>query len=472
VTAEARQSIREVAQGIRSGSLSAVEVMTRCLDASDRLAGPLNAFASRNSRDRLMSQAIDVDRRRKNGDALRPLDGIPIAVKDVFFTTDLPTTASSKAFAGFHPGEDGFAVGKLRAAGALVVGKSQTHELAYGPTTANEYAGPSRNPWNLAHVPGGSSGGSAIAVATGMCLGATGSDTGGSIRTPSAFCGVSGLKPTYGLVSRSGIFSLSWSLDHAGAIAGSADDLAFLLQAMAGFDPNDPGSVEFAVPDYVAGVGHAPRALRVGVPKEHYFDVLDPEVSQAFDASLDVLRDCGWAIDEVSIPHLEHGLGAELAILGAEAAAYHRDLMQRQAEDISNNVRRELDAGMMILATDYLLGQRVRRLIVDDFAAAFAKVDLLVTPTTPIPAPRIGRTEIEIGGKTYSALGAIWRNVYPTNLTGSPTLCVPCGFSEAGLPISLQMIGRNFAELTLLKAGHCFQSATNWHKCMPTESGS
>lgn len=221
-----------------------------------------------------------------------------------------------------------------------------------------------------------------------------------------------------------------------------------------------------------AGVGHAPRALRVGVPKEHYFDVLDPEVSQVFDAALDVLRDCGWAFDEVSIPHLEHGLGAELAILGAEAAAYHRDLMQRQAEDISNNVRRELDAGMMILATDYLLGQRVRRLIVDDFAAAFAKVDLLVTPTTPIPAPRIGRTEIEIGGKTHSALGAIWRNVYPTNLTGSPTLCVPCGFSEAGLPISLQMIGRNFAELTLLKAGHCFQSATNWHKCMPTESGS
>ena len=198
--------------------------------------------------------------------------------------------------------------------------------------------------------------------------------------------------------------------------------------------------------------------------------MLDPEVRQAFNAALGVLEDLGWSIEEVSIPHLDYGLGAELAILGAEASAYHRDVMRRQAEDISNNVRRELDAGMAILATDYLLGQRVRRLLVDDFAAAFAKVDFIMTPTTPIPALRIGQTEIELGGKMHSALGAIWRNVYPTNLTGSPTLCVPCGFSRAGLPIGLQMIGRNFAELALLQAGRDFQSATNWHKCMPAAS--
>jgi aspartyl-tRNA(Asn)/glutamyl-tRNA(Gln) amidotransferase subunit A len=468
MTAPIAIGIRDAADAMQSGSLTAVELMMQCLDTADRLAAALNVFAARNDRDQLLVQAAEIDRRRRTGENLGLLAGIPLALKDIYLSRDLPTTASSKVFAGHSTGEDGFAVAKLRAAGALIVGKTQTHEFAYGPTTANEYAGPSRNPWNPEHVPGGSSGGSAIAVATGMCLGATASDTGGSIRHPSAFCGVTGLKPTYGRVSRRGIFSLSWSLDHAGPIARSVDDVAFLLQVMAGYDPQDPGSIDTPVPDYVAGVGNAPEALRVGIPKEHYFDVLDPEVGAAFDGSLKVFEDLGWSIEEVSLPHLRYGLGAELAILSAEATAYHRETMRLRADDVSANVRKELDSGAVVLATDYLLGQRVRRVISEEFAAVLRQVELLATPTIPIPAPRIGQSTVEIGGKSYPALDAIWRNAFQTNLTGSPSLCLPCGFTEAGLPVSLQLIGRNFDELALLQAGAALQAVTEWHQQTPT----
>jgi aspartyl-tRNA(Asn)/glutamyl-tRNA(Gln) amidotransferase subunit A len=441
--------------------------MTACLDRTDLFDRTLNVFAARNDRDSLLEQADAVDAGRKVGQGLGLLAGIPIAVKDIYFTKDLPTTASSKVLAGHRTNDDASTVAKLRAAGALVIGKAHTHEFAYGPTTANEYAGPSRNPWNPEHVPGGSSGGSAIAVATGMCLGATASDTGGSIRHPSAFCGVSGLKPTYGLVSRRGILPLSWSLDHAGPIARSVDDLAFLLAVMAGFDPEDPGSVEVTIPDYVGRVQDAPAALRIGVPREHFFDVVDPEVRQAFDAALDVFRSFNWTVEEVSVPHVKYALGAELAILSAEASEYHRRTMRARAADVSPNVRKELDAGMVVLATDYLLGQRVRRVIAEEFAAVLRSVDILVTPTIPIVAPLIGQEQIDISGTSHPALDAIWRNVYPTNLTGSPTLSIPCGFSRTGLPIGLQLIGRNFGELPLLQAANLFQNKTDWHKHVP-----
>ncbi len=459
--------IRAAREAMDRGMLTAVELATRCLDAADRLDEKLNAFAARADRKDLLDQAARIDRERRAGAAPGFLAGIPVAAKDIYGTVDFPTTASSKVLAGHRTGADAFSVARLRDCGALIVGKTQTHELAYGPTTSNEYAGPSRNPWNTDHVPGGSSGGSGIAVATGMCLGATGSDTGGSIRHPSAFCGVSGLKPTYGLVSRRGIFPLSWSLDHAGPMARSVDDLAFLLQAMAGHDPDDPGSVEVAIPDYVGGIGEAPGNLRIGIPKEHYFDVLDGDVRQSFDASMEALQKQGASIHEVRMPHLKYALGAELAILSAEASAYHRPTMQRRAEDISPNVRKELDAGMVVLATDYLLGQRVRRIIAEEFASALREVDVLATPTIPIPAPRIDQAEVEIEGRTLSVLDAIWRNAYPTNLTGSPTLCLPNGFSRSGLPLSLQLIGRNFDEMTLLRLGHRFQSETDWHQRHP-----
>jgi aspartyl-tRNA(Asn)/glutamyl-tRNA(Gln) amidotransferase subunit A len=460
-------TIREARDGIRSGALNASELMEACLSAADRLDNKLNVFVTRVDREVLLQQAADVDSQRKAGIELGPLAGIPIALKDIYFTSDLPTTASSKVLAGYRTNEDAFTVTKLRQSGALIVGKAQTHEFAYGPTTVNEFAGPSRNPWNPDHVPGGSSGGSAIAVATGMCLGATGSDTGGSIRHPSAFCGVTGLKPTYGLISRRGIFPLSWSLDHAGPITRTVDDAAFMLQVMAGFDALDPGSTEVLIPDYVAGVGQAPVSLRVGIPREHFLDLVDGEVRDAFDASLRTLESFGWRIEEVSIPHLHYSLGAELAIISAEASSYHRQMMRVHAEDVSSDIRKELDSGMVLLATDYLLGQRVRRIIAEEFRLAFQKVDVLATPTIPIPAPRIDQSDIHIAGQTISVLSAIWRNTYPANLTGSPALCMPCGFTEGRLPISLQLIGRNFEELTLLQVGHRFQLETDWHSRTP-----
>ncbi len=467
MTVAAPLGIRAAAAAMRAGDLKAVDLMAACLAAADRLGDTLNVFATRADADALLAQAAEIDRRLAAGDDPGPLAGIPIGVKDIFFTRDLPTTASSKAFAGFSPGRDGEAVARLRAAGALFVGKTHTHELAFGPTTANEYAGASRNPWNPDHVPGGSSGGSAIAVATGMCLGATASDTGGSIRHPAAFCGLTGLKPTYGRVSRRGAFSLAWSLDHVGPIARSADDVAHLLQVMAGHDPDDGASADRPVPDYVSGIVEPAGRLRIGIPREHYFDVIDPDMRAAFDAAIATLEGLGWSVEDVSLPRIRYALGAELAILSAEAASFHRRAIRQRGNDISPNVRREIDTGETILATDYLLGQRARRLIADDFAAALSKVDLLATPTIPIPAPRIGQTEVELDGASFSALDAIWRNAFQTNLTGSPSLCVPCGFSRGGLPLSLQLVGRNFDELTVLRAGHAFQAATDWHTRVP-----
>lgn len=459
--------IREARAAIASGALSAGELLAQCLAAVDRSAERLNVFASLQDREALAAQARAVDARRRAGDELKLLDGIPVGLKDIYLSEDLPTTASSKVLAGHHPRRDAATVAALREAGAIFVGKTHTHEFAYGPTNANEYAGPSRNPWDPDRVPGGSSGGSAIAVATGMCLAATATDTGGSIRHPAAFCGVTGLKPTYGRVSRRGILPLAWSLDHSGPIAGSADDVAHLLQVMAGHDRLDPGSADVPVPDYVEGIRQTPAPLTIGLPREHYFDALDPEVRTAFFTALKVFEGLGWRVEEVSLPHLKYALGAELAIINAEASAYHRRTMQVRAGDYSSDVRSELDCGMVVLATDYLLAQRVRRRIADDFAAALAKVDVLATPAIPIVAPLIGQMEVALGGRTQSALDAIWHNAYPTNLTGSPSLCLPCGFSAGGLPIALQMIGRNFDELTLLRAGDLYQQHTDWHLRLP-----
>ncbi len=460
-------SIRQAGEQLRARTLKATQLVGQAIAAADRSDKALNVFAARADSQRLLDQAGQIDRRLDAGDAVGPLAGIPLAIKDLFDTYDLPTTASSKVLAGRQTEGDAVAVARLRAAGGVVVGKSQTHEFAYGPTTNNDYAGPSHNPWNPEHVPGGSSGGSAIAVATGMCMGATGSDTGGSIRTPSALCGISGLKPTYGLVSKRGVLSLAWSLDHAGPMARSVDDLAFLLEAMAGFDPEDPGSAQVTLPRYSEVAAQPPEALRIGVPAHYFLDTIDPEVRAAFETSLDTLRALGHSVETVVLPHLKYALGAELAILASEASAYHRDRMRMQANDFSSNVRRELDAGMTVLATDYLLGQRVRRLICRDFAEVFTKLDVLATPTIPIVAPRIGAATVSIEGVDYPALNAIWRNVFPTNLTGSPTLCLPNGFSRSNLPISLQLIGRNFDEATLLRLGVQLQNHTDWHRQTP-----
>ncbi len=459
--------IRDVQQRLRDGSLSARALMEAARAAADRHDRQLNVFAARAASADLLAAADDVDARLASGEEPGKLAGIPLAVKDVFGTRDLPTTASSKVLAGHQTGEDAEAVARLRAAGALVIGKSHTHEFAFGPTCTNEYAGPSRNPWNPDHVPGGSSGGSAIALATGMCLGATGSDTGGSIRTPSALCGVTGMKPTYGRVSRRGALSLAWSLDHAGPMARSVDDLSFLLEAMAGHDPLDGGSADKPVPAYSDAVVEPAGALRIGIPKDHYFDLVDADVRASFEASLKQLKALGCTLYEVSLPHMKYALGAELAILGSEAAAYHREQIRRKGDDYSPNVRRELLAGMTILATDYLLGQRVRRFICKDFAEAFRSVDVIATPTVPIVAPPTGAAEVEVEGRTTSALDAIWRNVFPTNLTGSPTLSLPNGFSRSGLPTGLQLIGRNFDELTLLRLGRDLQQVTDFHRRRP-----
>lgn len=460
-------NIRDTQTRLREGTLTARELVTSAMEAADRHDRTLNVFAARVDDETALQKADAIDAALASSKSVGRLAGIPLAIKDVYCTGDLPTTASSKVLAGYRPDADAEAVARLRAAGGIVIGKSHTHEFAFGPTTNNEYAGPSRNPWNCDHVPGGSSGGSAIALATGMCLGATGSDTGGSIRTPSALCGVSGLKPTFGRISRRGVLPLAWSLDHAGPMARSVDDLAFLLEAMAGHDAQDRSSADRPAPAYSEAVTAPAGGLRVGVPRDYYLDVVDAEVRAAYESSLAQLQAMGCTLHQVSLPHMRYALGAELAILSSEAGAYHRERLKRQGDDYSPNVRRELTAGQTILASDYLLGQRVRRFVARDYLEAFEKVDVIATPTVPIVAPPIGATEVEVDGRMTPALDAIWRNVFPTNLTGSPTLALPNGFSSSGLPTSLQLIGRHFDELTLLRLGRDLQSVTDFHRRLP-----
>lgn len=460
-------SIRATRAALRERSETAVALMERCLRQQDAHAGALNVFASRVARDVLLEQAEHVDRVLDRGGVAGPLAGIPIALKDVFLTADMPTTASSAVLENYRSDRDASVVTRLRQAGAIIVGKAQTHEFAYGTTNDNIHAGPSRNPWDPERVPGGSSGGSAIAVATGMCLGATGTDTGGSIRTPSGLCGITGLKPTYGLVSRRGVLPLSWSLDHVGPMARSVDDVAFLLGAMTGHDPAEPGSAGSSGPDYPALVGNVPERLRIGIPQDYFLDVIDPEVRAAFDAAVSVLEELGWSVQPVRLPSLTYALGAELAILSAEASAYHKKTMSEKAALYSRDVRIELDAGMMISAGDYLLAQRARRLIVEELSGILRAVDLLVVPTLPVTAPKLGAATIEVGGAAMPTPDVLWRNVFPFNLTGVPALSVPCGFSRADLPIGMQMIAGAFRETLLLQAGHAYQQACDWHLRLP-----
>ncbi|MRX37576.1 amidase [Aminobacter sp. MDW-2] len=457
-----------VRDALHAHQCTAMEVMKACLTQQDALSSRLNVFAERADAETLLDQAGHVDRLLDRGDVLGPLAGIPIAVKDVFLTADMPTTASSAVLKGFRSQNDATVVSRLRQAGAIIVGKTQTHEFAYGPTTDNMYAGPSHNPWDYERIPGGSSGGSAIAVATGMCLGATGSDTGGSIRIPSGLCGITGLKPTYGRVSRHGTFPLSWSLDHIGPMARSVEDVALLLQVMAGHDSLDPASANRPVPNYLSHLQSTPLRLRIGVPQDYFLKVVDKEVHSAFEAALEVLESLGWLVEPVSFASLKYAAGAELAIISAEASAYHRKSMERSAGLYSRDVRIELDAGMMISATDYLMGQRARRLIRDEFSDVLTNVDILAVPTLPLTAPKLGTATVEVGGTTMSTLSALWHNVFPLNLTGLPAMSVPCGFSDTGLPIGLQLIGRGFEEALLLRVGQAYQMKCDWHRRLPS----
>jgi aspartyl-tRNA(Asn)/glutamyl-tRNA(Gln) amidotransferase subunit A len=392
-----------------------------------------------------------------------PLHGIPVALKDNYLTTDMPTTAGTLAPGYSFPLRDSAVASRLRAAGAVIIGKTRTHEFAWGNATP-----PTCNPWDLERIPGGSSGGSGAAVAARLCPAALGSDTGGSVRIPASLSGTVGLKPTFGRVSRDGIVPHSWSLDHPGPLTRTVKDTALLLEILAGYDPKDPASARRPVPRYAAGLGSDIAGLRVGICRNHFFERTETDVGAAVENAIQDFAREGAVIRELSIPNLKYGLGAIFAIELASSSAYHdAGLKAGHTKHFQPDVRTLVEIGRFVTAVDYMKAEQIRRILVDDFRRAFDEVDIFVTPTTPLTAWKKGEAAVEIGGRDESVLGASWRLTYPFNLTGMPAISLPCGFDRRGLPIGLQIAGRPFDEVTILRAAHAYERTHDWKDRAP-----
>jgi aspartyl-tRNA(Asn)/glutamyl-tRNA(Gln) amidotransferase subunit A len=450
----------------------------------ERLDGDLGAYLTV-TRDAALSAARAAEGRYRNGAPRGPLDGVPIALKDVLCTAGVRTTCGSRILETFVPPYDATAVARLKAAGAVILGKTNMDEFAMGSSTEHSAFRPTHNPWDLGRVPGGSSGGSAAAVAADLATAALGTDTGGSIRQPAAFCGLVGVKPTYGRVSRYGLVAFASSLDHIGPLAKDVRDAAAVLGAIAGKDPRDATSVAEPVPDYVAALAGGVEGLRLGVPREYFAQGIDPDVERAVREAIGVLRDLGATTEEISLPTTDYGIAVYYILAPAEAssnlARYDgvkyglrvpgaRDLIEMsgrtRAAGFGAEVKRRIMLGTYALSAGYYeayygRAQKVRTLVRRDFELAFARVDLVVAPTTPnVPFKH---------GDKQDPLAMYMNDVFtaPVNLAGLPALSVRCGFSTAGLPIGLQLIGRPFDEARLLRAAHAYERATRWLERRP-----
>ena len=450
-------TIRELGGHYRKRELSPVEVTRMLLGRIEQLDPRLHAFITLTA-DRAMADARAAEAALQHGDA-RPLLGIPVAHKDIYCTRGIRTTGGSALLADWLPEDDATCVRRWQEAGTVLLGKLITHEFAFGLQLPGHRFLPARNPWNIAHIPGGSSSGSGAALAAGLVIGATGSDTGGSIRGPAAFCGIVGLKPTYGRVSRAGVLTLSWTLDHTGPMARTVEDCAYLLQAMAGHDAADPASSRVPVDDYLAPLGWDIRGVKIGVPRAYFFDGIDPEVAQAFEGALTTLRGLGAEVRDVTIPSL-HTTPAFLLILMAEAFAYHARDICEHPELYGDVLRERILTGALVTAAEYTQAQRLRAQLGREMAEVLQDVDVLATPTTPAPATPFTLAQDPEFGFPRS-------NMPPFNLTGLPTLALPCGFTSSGLPLSLQLAGRPFEEGMVLQVGHAYEQATLWHTRRP-----
>jgi aspartyl-tRNA(Asn)/glutamyl-tRNA(Gln) amidotransferase subunit A len=450
-------SIAETAAGYRRRDFSPVEITRALLDRIERLNPTLNAFVTVTG-ERAMAEARDAEARLLRGDDRSPLLGIPVAHKDIVATAGVRTAAGSALLTGWSPEADATAVARWQAAGTVLLGKLITHEFAIGIQWPGEHFPPARNPWDTERVPSGSSSGSGAALAAGLCLGATGSDTGGSIRGPAAFCAICGLKPTYGRVSRAGVVTLAWSLDHVGPMARSAEDCALLLQPLAGHDPRDPASATAPVDDYTARIGDGVRGLRIGVPRRYFFEEVTPETAAAIEEALRLFRTLGAEVREVEIPSIE-AANAGVLIMLVEAFAYHRDDLRDRPELFGKTAGRMFRAGSLFTGGEYVQAQRLRARLCEEMTAVFRDVDLLVAPVAPEPP-----TTFE---ETYGAPRRRRSLTMPFNLTGSPSLALPCGFTEGGLPLAMQIAGPAFGEALVLRAGHAYQRETDWHLRRP-----
>ena len=459
-------SAGELSQLIRKREVSPVEVVKAHLARVEALEPALNSFITLLP-EQAMGEANVAEHEIQSGQYRGPLHGIPIGLKDLFYVKGVRNTSGSKIFDHFIPDYDSTLALKLREAGAILLGKLNLHQFAYGPTGENPDYGNMHNPWDRDRIPGGSSGGSASATASGQCTLAMGTDTGGSIRIPSALCGLVGLKPTYGRLSRYGMTVLSWSQDHPGPMTRTVEDCALVMNAVAGYDPRDPSSSNRSIPDFTQSLTENIKGLRVGVPKGPFEDPVDPEVEHFVRDAIELLDRLGAVIHEISWPLYHESKSISSTILMAEATAYHSQLMKRQGSRLDPKVRLRLEAGLLISAVDYLQAQRARRLFYQQSCDLFKGVDLLAGPTVPITACNIGTEEVRIGSTLSGVIPILTQHTRPYNLNGFPAITVPCGFSKNGLPIGFQLAGKPFDEETVLRAAFAYEQATDWHQRRP-----
>jgi aspartyl-tRNA(Asn)/glutamyl-tRNA(Gln) amidotransferase subunit A len=460
-------TIAEAAAQIERRSLSPVELTRAYLQRIERLNPRVNAYVTVTAEQALAAARL-AETQIAAGSYLSPLHGVPIALKDIYATHGIRTTAGSKILGEWVPDEDATTTRKLLGAGAVLLGKVNTHEFAYGVTTNNPHFGPTRNPWDLEKIPGGSSGGSGAAVAADLTPLAMGTDTGGSIRIPASLCGTVGLKPTHGRVSTAGIVPLSWSLDHPGPLTHTVEDAAIVLQAIAGADLRDPMTVPVPVPDYRAGLAEGVRGLRLGVARYGFFEDVDPEVGAALEEAIAVFRGLGATVEDVEARSLWDDRAAVGDIIVAEARHFHAASLRDRPGDFGADVLDRLNRRTDMTAEELVAAFRLRDEAIRETEGLLERYDALLTPATRIPAPGIlhGQT-IVLGGKEVYAPNVLTTNTAPFNLTGMPALSLPCGFTGAGLPIGLQIAGRRWDEATVLRVGAAYEQASDWHTRRP-----
>lgn len=450
-------TLSEAAHLIQTGQIDPLDLTQASLDRIQLVDPGLNSFITLTAESAL-TEARQAGEDLREGNYRGPLHGIPLAIKDLYDTQGVRTTAGSPVFNDYVPDRDSTAVQRLRAGGAVLLGKLNMHEIALGVTNVNPHFGTCHNPWDSSRISGGSSGGSAAALSGRLCFGSLGSDTGGSIRIPASLCGIVGLKPTFGRVSLRGVIPLSWNLDHAGPMARTVGDTAVLLQAIAAYDPEDPASIDMPVDDYLIQLPSGVQDMRVACASDEFFQRAEPEILAIVGTAARVFSELGAQVERVEFPEARRAARANSLMVPSDAAAFYQKQLEENPQLFGPDVLQRLQTGAAYTSTEYALARRTQAELRRVFEGFFDKFDLLLTPTTPVPAPPI------TGPDAVEQAQLLTRFTAPFNLTGLPALSVPAGFTSGGLPVGLQLVSRPWAEATLLRAAYAFEQATQWYQ--------
>ena len=462
-----KYSLKDLSKLVQKKKISSTEIMKIFFDRIEKKNKKLNAFVLLN-KETSLKEAEVATQEIFEGKIKSSLHGLPVAHKDLYMTKGIKTTAGSKLLKDNIPEFDSTVVKKLSNNGMIMIGKLNTHEFAYGPTGEISYFGASQNPWCLDRITGGSSSGSGAAIAGRLVPLASGSDTGGSIRMPAACCGITGLKPTYGRVSKYGVIPLCWTMDHSGPLAKSAYDCAMFLQVCAGFDKKDKTSSKNIVPNYLQLIDKDVKGIKIGIPDNYFFENTQNEIVKKVEDVLNFFEKRGAILKKINIKDIEYSASAALAIYLSEATAYHDKELRNNSDLYSDSVKTFLRLGDHILAKDYIAAQRFRTLLGENLYKIFKDVDVIATPGITITAPKIGQSEIDINGKVQDVFSTLLHNTEPFDLTGLPAIVFPCGFDKNNLPVSIQLVANSFKEEKILSLANYYQKESDWHQLVPS----